>query len=235
VARTILVSGTDAGVGKTWVACALGRGLRAAALRVVAVKPVETGATGGDPARDDGARLAAATGQAAPALALRRLAAPLPPALALEREGGALDFDEMVLELERLEAEADVLIIEGTGGLLTPLTWEWNVADLAAALGAHALIVGADRLGTVNHTLLTLSAAELAGLTVLGIVLTSPARPDATTGSNGAAIARLSGTARVHVAPWTDDADAATAALRDVAEWVAADLAPPSAGPLGGV
>ena len=235
MARAILVTGTNTAVGKTWVAAALARALTGAGLRVLAVKPVETGCDDAPSASEDGAILAGATGQREPARALRRFHAAIAPAQALEREDGSLDFDELVLELERYEAAADVLIIEGVGGLLSPITWEWNIADLAGALGAHALIVASDRHGSINHTLLTLGAAELAGLTVLGVVLTSPRVPDASTGGNAAAIARLSGTARVHVTPWTDDPDTAAAALRDVAEWVAADLAPPSAGPLGGV
>jgi dethiobiotin synthetase len=229
VADVVLVTGTDTGVGKTWAGCALARALVAMGVRVVAVKPVETGCDDAHPDREDGALLAAATGQAAPRQALYRLRAPVSPAQAIEREGVALDFDDLVLQLEGLAAHADVLLIESAGGLLAPVTWEWNVADLAATLSARALIVGCDRLGTINHALLTVGAAELAGLRVLGLVLTSPRTPDASTGENGAAIARLTGIARIHVAPWTDDQGAAATAMRDVAEWVMAEAPSPEA------
>ena len=126
----------------------------------------------------------------------------------------------MVLEIERLAADVDVLLLEGTGGLLVPLTWEWNVTDLAAALGARVLLVGADRLGTINHMLVTLSAVELSGLQLAGVVLSGPERPDASTGRNAAAITRLNGISRVFTAPWTTDPATAAAALDGVAAWI---------------
>ena len=82
--------------------------------------------------------------------------------LASERAGAEIDFDALILKIERYSEAADFAIVEGTGGLLAPITWEWNMVDLARSLGAAALVVTADRLGTINHTLLTLSALELA-------------------------------------------------------------------------
>jgi dethiobiotin synthetase len=229
---TIFITGTDTGVGKTWVGCALGRALTAMDRRVVAVKPVETGCDGR--AIEDGALLAQATGQREPRQALRRLRAPISAAQAAEREKVTLDFDELLLETERAGADADVLLVEGTGGLLSPLAWDWNAADLAAALSAHVLLVGVDRLGAINHALLTIGAAELTGLNVLGIVLTSPREPDSSTGENAGAIARLSGIVRTHVAPWTDDADLAARSMRDVADWIFTGAVPTGPGPVGG-
>lgn len=230
---TLLITGTDTGVGKTWVGCGLARALVAMERRVVAVKPVETGCD--DRGVEDGALLAAATGQAAPRQALRRFRAPISPAQAAEREKVTLDFDELLLETERAGADADVLLVEGAGGLLAPMAWEWNAADLAAALSARVLLVGVDRLGVINHAVLTIGAAELAGLSVVGLVLVTPRDPDASTGDNARAITRLTGLTRAHVAPWTDDPLTAAAALRDVAEWIVADLSPASPGPVGGV
>ena len=220
MSNIVLVSGTDTGIGKTWVTCALARALGARGRRVLAVKPVETGCEGVGDEQEDGALLAAATGQAAPRRALYRLRAPLAPAPALDLEERTIDFDEMVLEIERLAADVDVLLLEGTGGLLVPLTWEWNVTDLAAALGARVLLVGADRLGTINHMLVTLSAVELSGLQLAGVVLSGPERPDASTGRNAAAITRLNGISRVFTAPWTTDPATAAAALDGVAAWI---------------
>ncbi len=111
----------------------------------------------------------------------------------------------MVLRIERYAKGADVALIEGAGGLLAPITWEWNVTDLAQALGAKALVVASDRLGTINHTLLTLSVLELSGIPVPGVMLTAPERADRSTGTNAATIARLSGINRVMTTPRTDD------------------------------
>jgi dethiobiotin synthase len=193
----VLVTGTGIGVGKTRVACALARALTAAGRRVVAIKPVETGCGDATAAEEDGARLAATTGQAEPREALFRFTAPLVPALAAEREDAAIDLDAMVLRIEELRGDAEVLLLEGAGGLLSPITWEWSVVELARTLGAAVLVVAADRVGVINHALLTLSALELAGLPVAGVVLTPPETADPSTGTNAQAIARVSGLDRV--------------------------------------
>ena len=218
----VLVTGTGSGVGKTWVTRALARSLLRSGRTVMAVKPVEIGCdlTPGEP--EDGALLAAATGQAAPTEALFRYGDPLPPALAAERHGDPVDFDTLLLRLEPLAAEADVVLLEGTGGLLNPIAWEWNAVELARSLGAGALVVGSDTMGTINHTLLTLGALELGGVGVHGVVLTAPVEPDPSTGANAAAITRLSGIDRVTVAPYQPDPFAAAEwdALAEVVGWV---------------
>jgi dethiobiotin synthetase len=217
---TLLITGTDMGVGKTWVACALARALRTAGRRVVAVKPVETGCVGQPSKGEDGVRLARATGQSRPSHAILRLPDPIAPVLASERAGAEIDFDALVLKIERFTEGTDVAMIEGAGGLLTPVTWEWNMADLARALGASALVVAADRRGTINHSLLTLSALELAGIACTGVVLTTPEKADQSAGSNGAAISRLSGVERVITLARVGDDEAAAASVGSVVDWV---------------
>lgn len=218
--RTVLITGTDAGVGKTWVGRALGHALRVAGRQVVAIKPVETGTSDASAGFEDGALLAQATGQAEPLAALYRFVDPLPPALAADTASEALDLDTMLLRLEALSAGAEVVLIEGTGGLLTPMTWEWTVVDLARALGATALVVGADRLGTLNHALLTLSALELAGIEVAGVVLTAPAKPDASTSTHAVAIARLAGIDRIVSLPRLADPAAAVTEVERITRWI---------------
>ena len=217
---SLLITGTDTGVGKTWVARALSHALVAAGRRVVAVKPVETGCGSRRSHLEDGALLAAATGQAEPRAALLRFAAPVAPALAAEREGETIDLDALVLRIEESSAGAEVLLMEGAGGLLSPITWEWTVVDLARPFGASVLLVAADRLGTINHVQLTLSALELAGLDVAGVVLTPPERPDDSTGTNAASIARLSGLERVLGLPRADDPSGARDAIAPVVGWL---------------
>lgn len=217
----ILITGTDIGVGKTWVACALARALREAGKQVVAIKPVETGCSGQPSKKEDGVRLARATGQTQPPHAIIRLPDSIAPVLSSERAGAEIDFDALVLKIERFAESAEYAIIEGAGGLLAPVTWEWNMADLARVLGARALVVAADRLGTINHTLLTLSALELGGIGCVGVVLTTPEKKDQSTGQNGAAIARLSGIDRVVTLPRSGDDAAAAASVLPLIEWLA--------------
>jgi dethiobiotin synthetase len=217
---TLLITGTDTGVGKTWIGRALGHALTAAGRRVVAIKPVETGCADDTALLEDGALLAAATGQTEPLTTLYRFPEPLVPALAADAAGEAIDLDAMLLRLEALSAGADVVLVEGVGGLLVPMTWEWTVVDLARALGAPALVVAADRLGTINHTLLTLGALELAGLEVAGVVLTAPETPDPSTDTNAAAIARLAGIDRIVNVPRRADPAAASREVQPIIGWI---------------
>lgn len=216
----IVVTGTDTGIGKTWLGCALAGRLVKEGRRVVAIKPVETGCADVPDDLEDGRALARATGQIEPTQALLRFQAPLTPALAAEMEGAQLDFDELVVVVERHIAQAEIALVEGAGGLLSPITWEWNVADLAQAIGAEVIVVAPDRLGTINHTLLTLGALELAGLPVLGVALIAPTLADASTGTNAAAIARLAGIDRVCTLPRAGDSSAALTAIEPVRAWL---------------
>jgi dethiobiotin synthetase len=191
VGNVLLVTGTDTGVGKTYVAAGVAGALAASGARVVAIKPVETGCGERVDSGEDGARLAAATGQREPAAALVRLRTPVAPAVAADLEGVRLDFAVLAQQIAAHASDADVAIVEGAGGLLAPITHERNGLDLARALGAAALVVASDRLGTINHTLLTLRA--LAGVHVLGVVLSAPAVFDESTGTNAAEIRRHAG------------------------------------------
>jgi dethiobiotin synthetase len=216
----ILITGTGTGVGKTWVACALIRALRDLGKQVIAIKPVETGRSGQPSDWEDGVRLAKATGQEQPIQAIIRLPLPGEPVLGGEGLESAIDFDALLLKIERYIEGAEFGLVEGTGGLLTPVTWEWNMTDLARDLGACALVVAEDRLGAINHTLLTLSALELAGIPCAGVVLTTPEMTDRSTGVNAAAIARLSGVDRVMAVPRAADPGDAAASMVQVIGWL---------------
>ena len=215
-----VVTGTDTAVGKTWVTTALARALRAAGQRVLAIKPIETGCPAKPSSQEDGALLAAATGQTEPRQALIRLRAPLAPVLAAEQEGVTIDLESLVSRIRRYAVGYDMTLVEGAGGLLSPLSWTDNALDLAHGLNAKVLVVGADRLGTINQALLTLRALEAARTMVVGLVLTAPAEPDDSTRSNAAAIARLSGFEMVWTVPRLDDPTAAAEAVKEVAGWL---------------
>lgn len=216
----ILITGTDTNVGKTWVACALAHTLKGTGRQVVAIKPIETGCSEPPTVREDGVLLAHATGQAQPPHAILRLSEPGAAVLAGDRTDEAIDFDALVLKIERYAEDAEFLLIEGTGGLLTPVTWEWNMTDVARAVGACALVVAVDRMGVINHTLLTLSALELAGIPCLGVVLTAPGGKDRSAAANAAAIARLSGIDRVVVVPRAADPREAGGPMSTVIGWL---------------
>ncbi len=186
VTRFVVVTGTDTGVGKTFVTEALALAL-ARDREVVAIKPLESGLDAED---GDGERLAAATGQAEPRHALVRLRAPLAPALAADREGRTIDFDALVREIRAHAAGKDVALVEGAGGVLAPLTWDHDAVSLARALGAGVVLVAADRLGTISLSHAAAHVLAAAGVAPIAIVLSAPAIPDASTGSNAAALVR---------------------------------------------
>jgi dethiobiotin synthetase len=178
----IFVVGTDTGVGKTFVASAAARALVRDGRRVGVLKPVATGATreGSAWLCDDGERLIEAVGGGLP---VERVAPvlfeePLAPCVAARRLGERLDpgrVERAVAEaLDWWAGRAEVMIVEGVGGLLCPLAEGTTVADLAVTLDYPLLIVARRGLGTLNHTLLTVEAARLRALRVAGVVLNSP-------------------------------------------------------------
>ncbi len=215
--RILFVTGTDTGVGKTFVAAALLRALADKGQRVVGIKPVETGCGVAIAPEEDGAILAAASGQASPRAALTRLLRPVAPPVAAEVEGVRLSLDTWRETIERLSEDHELVVVEGAGGLLSPLTWRSNLRDLILTTQGRALVVAADKLGTINHTLLTLEAL---GRSAVGVVLSAPAQPDASTGTNADALRRLSPDLSVAVVgrfgAWSD----AAAAIDEIVRWV---------------
>ncbi|MBV8733529.1 MAG: dethiobiotin synthase [Solirubrobacterales bacterium] len=201
--RGCFVTGTDTGVGKTVLAAALAAGLRARGVRVAACKPVITGleepTPPGWPA--DHELLARATGRAAREVALFGYGPPVSPHLAAELAARPIDPGELERRIVAVAAGADLIVVEGTGGLLVPLSDGYDIRRLATSLGLPLLIAARPGLGTINHTLLTLESARAAGLRVAAVVLTPwPPSPDRMERSNRATIAALGGVA-VEVLP----------------------------------
>ena len=228
-ARGLFVTGTDTGVGKTVVAGAIAAALRARGERVAAYKPVVTGLdeTPAPGWPRDHELLAAAAGVPAATVTPHVFGPPVSPHLAAELAGTELDVDAMVVAASAAaaEARAEVLVCEGVGGLLVPLTETHTVRDLAVALGFPLVVAARPGLGTISHTLLTLEAARAAALRVAGVVITPwPAEPDAMTRSNRATIARL-GAVDVAVLPALPDGSpaslAAGGALLPLDAWLA--------------
>jgi dethiobiotin synthetase len=187
----LFVTGTDTGVGKTVVAGALAAALRAAGRDVAAFKPAVTGLDEPEAGRPpDHELLAAAAGRPAAEVAPQRFGPAVSPHLAAELAGTAIDPAALVAAARALPG--DVLVVEGVGGLLVPLTLGYTVRDLAVDLGLALVVAARPGLGTINHTLLTLEAARAAGLAVRAVVLTPwPAQPGVMQRSNRQAIERL--------------------------------------------
>jgi dethiobiotin synthetase len=182
------VTGTDTGVGKTWVACRLAELARAKGLRCGVLKPAESG-TGGD-----AAKLLKASGCPLPLSLVRPYAfkAPLAPAVAAAQEHRRLSLGRVLKAFKAVQEASDFMLVEGAGGLLVPYAPGLDGAGLAKALGLPLLIVARRGLGTINHSLLTLEAARRRGLKVAALVLSGPAaKGDPSVRTNGRTIAKL--------------------------------------------
>ena len=187
------VTGTDTGVGKTVMSCALAAGLRRAGLRVAALKPVETGVTFGDPTRD-GARLARAAGGVVPLSETAPITLPDPvaPLVAARACGTSIDLDVLDEIVRSAASKSDALIVEGAGGLLVPVTESLAYDDLFARWRLEVVVVAANRLGVINHTRLTLAHLRRRGLALRALVLNQlDAAPDRSARDNAALLAEL--------------------------------------------
>ena len=171
----VLVTGTDTGVGKTWIGCALVRALRAEGRSVSVRKPAETGCLSRDgelyPADAALLREAAGPGESLADVCGVRLAEPLAPAVAAARAGAVIEPAAIVAEIAAASRRFDLVVVEGAGGLLVPLSGRYGYADLARDLGARLILVVGARLGAINATLLTLEVAVARGLPVAGLVV----------------------------------------------------------------
>ncbi len=213
--RGLFVTGTDTGVGKTEVACALLAAARAGGLDAVGMKPAQSGLVPGE--RSDAERLRAAADGVEPleAICPYTFAPPLAPALAARLEGRVVSLDVILGSARALAARHEALLVEGAGGLLVPLTDRETYADLAVALALPVLVVARAGLGTVNHTALTVEALRRRGLAVAGIVLNrTSAADDPSVPHNAGEIARVTGIAPAAVLPFAADIEARRSLLR---------------------
>ncbi|HTF36195.1 MAG TPA: dethiobiotin synthase [Myxococcota bacterium] len=165
------VTGTDTGVGKTVVACALARGLRRRGLDVGVMKPVETGVGSSGPLDAKALQTAAGSRDAIGEICPVALPLAAAPAVAAAETGIRIELSWLRDKFQALATRHVWMIVEGAGGLLVPLSSQETMADLAAALGLPLVIVARGRLGTINHTRLTLEAAVARSLPLAGVVI----------------------------------------------------------------
>lgn len=193
--RGLFVTATDTEVGKSVTAAALVAALASSGRRVAAFKPAVTGLDDepGPFGRDHELLAAVASaGQTPEEVAPYRFGPPLSPHLAAELAGVEISPRRLLDHARAQAARAELLVCEGVGGLLVPLTPDFLIRELAVELGLPVVVVARPGLGTINHTLLTLEAARSVGLRVVAVVFTPwPDREQAIHRSNLATVARL--------------------------------------------
>ncbi len=196
--QTLFITGTDTGVGKTALTALMTRFLRERGVNAAALKPVCSGG------RADAHALHAAMDGA---LTLDEInpwhfRAPIAPVLAARRENRSVNLPHVLAHARALQKHFDMLLVEGAGGLLSPLGEDFNSRDLIGALRATPLIVASNKLGVVNHLLLTLEALPPAAAKRARIVLMSPPKPDTASKTNSELLNDFFDTQRIFTLPW---------------------------------
>ncbi len=168
--RALFVTGTDTGIGKTHVATALLRALAAGGLRAVGMKPVAAGVDARTGIHEDVAALIAAGNVDAPREDVNPYCfkQAIAPHVAARLAGATIDIERIAGCYRRLAACADVVIVEGAGGVLVPLSTRCDVLDVAARLAIPAVLVVGVRLGCINHALLSALAIRARGVPLAG-------------------------------------------------------------------
>ena len=169
--RGWFVTGTDTGVGKTTVSCALLRALREQGIDAAGMKPIETGVGAAGPLDAQALRLAAGALDPLDDVCPQRFALPAAPTVAAAAEARSVDLEAVHAAYARLAARHSCVVVEGAGGLLVPAAKGVTMADLAERLALPLLVVARAALGTINHTLLTLEGAYARGLQLAGVVV----------------------------------------------------------------
>lgn len=170
------ITGTDTGVGKTVTTACLLSLYRKHRMNVGVMKPIETGV---DPecssSANSDAKFLMEIARCSDPLSLIspiRLKTAASPYQAAKMEHQTIDIDRIINSFRQLAGKYENMLVEGVGGLLVPIRSNYLICDLIRDLGLPLLVVGKNALGTLNHTLLTLRAAQQADIAVRGVILT---------------------------------------------------------------
>ncbi|MEC4686349.1 MAG: dethiobiotin synthase [Nitrospirota bacterium] len=210
--RGVFITGTDTGVGKTIIAAAITRALKMRGVNVGVMKPVETGCRvegekGLVPV--DGAFLQymAETDTPLSEITPYRFETPVAPLVASEIEGRAIRKEVILTTFEKIARNHDFMVVEGVGGLIVPVSRDLLVSDLVKLLDLSIIVVAGNTLGVINHTLLTVKAAENEGIHVAGVVInhTHPPHGDIAEDTNPRALEKLLTVPVIGVFPYLEE------------------------------
>ena len=172
--KGFFITGTDTGIGKTFVAIGLIKAMKDQGLAVCPMKPAETGCrvSKGQLVPEDTIKLIKASGVDEPIDLINpyRLRKPLAPSVAAEMEGINLKKRVILDAYKKLAKKYEVLIVEGAGGIMVPLYKRYLFLDLIKELDLPLIIVAKPGLGTINHSLLTIEAARIKGIKISGLI-----------------------------------------------------------------
>ncbi|MBI5098148.1 MAG: dethiobiotin synthase [Nitrospirae bacterium] len=197
--KGFFITGTDTGVGKTFVSVGLLKALKETGLNVCPMKPVETGCKvhRGKLIPEDTLKLVKAAQISEPVDLVNpyRFRQPLAPAIASELEGAVIIRKKIISAYNKLSNKYDITIIEGAGGIMVPIWKNYLFLDLIKDIALPIIIVSRPGLGTINHTLLTIEAARNRGIDIIGVIINCFAniKKDVSVKTNPQMIEKLTG------------------------------------------
>ncbi|MBI5410054.1 MAG: dethiobiotin synthase [Nitrospirae bacterium] len=207
----MFITGTDTGVGKTFVAVGLLKALKEQGYNVCPMKPLETGCRfqKGKLIPEDTLKLIKAAGVDEPLDLINpyRFRKPFAPAIAAELEGVTISKRKIFSAFKQLSKKYDVTIVEGAGGIMVPLYKKYLFIDLIKDLNLPVVIVSRPGLGTINHTLLTIEAARSRGIDIIGVVINCSAKikKDLSVRTNPEVIEKLGGAPVLCIVPHSEN------------------------------
>ncbi len=204
--KQIFITGTDTEVGKTFISKLLAEAFLNVGYKVGYYKPIETGC---DPICNDTFDLVQLTGQFYEEALLYQFKIPAAPLSADMKEKKGIDIDRLINHYYKLKDNYNIVIVEGAGGLLVPITKKdgkiYTYLDFVKMLKIPVLIVARATLGTINHTVLTVRALKEEGVDIKGIILNKyPKNPDWATETNGEIISLMTGINKILKIPLID-------------------------------
>ena len=196
----LFITGTDTGVGKTVLTALLAQFLRERGVNAAALKPICSGG------RNDARALHAAL---AGVLTLDEInpwhfRAAIAPLLAARLEKKSVKLAQVLMHIRATQKKFNLLLVEGAGGLLSPLGEDFDSRDLMVVLRATPIIVAPNKLGAVNHVLLTLEALPKNLRAKAQVVLVSPPKPDAATAANAKLLEQFLSAGKIFTLPWLE-------------------------------
>ncbi|WP_163328964.1 dethiobiotin synthase [Desulfurobacterium thermolithotrophum] len=162
----ILVTGTDTGVGKTFVTVSILKYMRNIGRNICALKIVETGCR---PICEDARKISAVCKESIDPI--YSFKTPVAPSVATEIENKEISIEKIKERILSFSKNYEETLFEGAGGLLVPIKGKYTFLDLTKELNMEVLVVALNKLGVINHTLLTVKVCQLEGVNVKGVIL----------------------------------------------------------------
>jgi len=225
--KGIFITGTDTGVGKTVVTSALGSLLKLSGLIVIPFKPIQTG-TKLDATLDiEFIQKVMGTDYLVDTVCPYRFTEPLAPMVAAEIDREKIEIGEIIEVFNDLCSLADIVLVEGAGGLVVPINDNYYMADLALELGLELIIVTRPGLGTLNHTLLTTEYARRKGLGILGLVINNyPTNPSIDERTNPEMILKMTNEQIIGILPHDPEISAEEGGISKIRELAVSSFTP---------